>query len=79
MDELLERGESSVNMQEIEQEFIAFLTAKNIAAEPFRLSEPTDYRNWLEEFSKLSPEAFRMRKLFLINKIRLKYPLQQWR
>ena len=57
----------------MEEEFKAYLEAKNIDSDQFKSAEPERWEDWLTIFSETNQKSFTTQKLFLINKIRRKY------
>ncbi|TAF34505.1 MAG: hypothetical protein EAZ57_03540 [Cytophagales bacterium] len=61
----------------MEQEFVVYLTkAKKIDAQAFQTNEPIRYAEWLELFSLVHLKNFEQQKLFLINALRKRFPVQ---
>ncbi len=60
------------------ESFITFLEKANIDPVKFRSSDPVLFAQWASEFEQLSPASFGQHKLFLLNKIRRKYPLVKY-
>ena len=57
--------------------FEAFLISKKIDPAAFQKAEANLWNAWQTEFEQLHPASFTAQKLYLINPIRRKYPLQQ--
>lgn len=57
-------------------EFEEYLTGKKIDPKKFRTAEPSQYDEFKQIFDQLHPESFTQQKLFLINKIRRAYKLE---
>jgi hypothetical protein len=55
--------------------FKEYCLSKKIDHAKFGLQEPALLKEWSEYFGKVSIESFTQQKKFLINPIRLKYPL----
>ena len=58
-------------------EFDEYLTGKKIDAAKFRAAETDQYESFKEIFDQVHPESFTQQKLFLINKIRRAYKLEE--
>lgn len=58
------------------QEFEEYLTNKKIDAHAFKEAEPSLWEEWMSLFAKVHPNSFSQQKLFLINAIRRKFPLE---
>ncbi len=56
-------------------DFKAYLISKKIDPEALKTSEKEKYNVFEMEFAQMYPESFTAQKLFLINKLRRKYPL----
>jgi hypothetical protein len=54
-------------------EFEQYLSDKKIDSAAFKAHEPERWQEWYELFATSHPNSFTAQKLFLINKIRLKY------
>lgn len=59
------------------QEFEEYLTNKKIDTKTFREIAPEVWEEWLHLFSKVHPNSFTQQKLFLINSVRRKFPLNE--
>ncbi|HEU5289820.1 MAG TPA: hypothetical protein VFU05_04195 [Cyclobacteriaceae bacterium] len=57
--------------------FEEYLISKKIDASAFRNAEPARWAEWEAEFGQIHPSSFTSQKLYLINPIRRKYPLQE--
>jgi thymidylate synthase len=57
------------------QEFEEYLTDKKINANAFRENEAEIWAEWQQLFSEVHPNSFTQQKLFLINAVRRKYPV----
>jgi hypothetical protein len=57
--------------------FEEYLIAKKIDASAFKNAEPARWSEWEKEFAQVHPNSFTTQKLYLINPIRRKYPLQE--
>jgi hypothetical protein len=57
--------------------FEEYLIAKKIDAAAFKKAEPARWNEWENEFVQVHPNSFTSQKLYLINPIRRKYPLQE--
>jgi hypothetical protein len=57
--------------------FEQYLLDKKINSAAFKTAEPTQWEEWLREFDQINPNSFTAQKLYLINPIRRKYPLQE--
>ncbi len=58
-------------------DFEAFLKSKKIDPVTFQKEEATVWQELKEVFDQVHPDSFTAQKLFLINKIRRKYPLPE--
>ncbi len=56
--------------------FEEFLISKKIDAALFYKNDAISFNTWKSEFDQMHPKSFEARKLFLINKIRRMYKLQ---
>ena len=54
--------------------FREYLQAKKIDPKAFALGEPRQFREFKLLFDQVHPDSFTAQKLFLINKIRRKFP-----
>ncbi|MGB3585854.1 MAG: hypothetical protein WBA23_04910 [Tunicatimonas sp.] len=54
--------------------FEEYLTKKKIDSTAFRQSEELMWQDWSELFQAIHPDSFTAQKLFLINKIRRRFP-----
>lgn len=57
--------------------FEEYLISKKIDSFTFRQAEPARWQEWNALFDQMSPTSFTSQKLYLINPVRRKYPLQQ--
>jgi hypothetical protein len=57
--------------------FEDYLLSKKINSLAFKAAEPECWQAWQEEFNHVHPDSFTSQKLYLINPIRRKYPLQE--
>lgn len=57
--------------------FNEYLQAKKIDTKSFALAEPERFREYKQLFDQVHPESFTAQKLFVINRIRRKYPLKE--
>ena len=57
--------------------FDEYLITKKIDASAFKNAEPARWIEWEGEFAQVHPGSFTSQKLYLINPIRRKYPLQE--
>ena len=55
--------------------FEAYLESKKIDPGHFKINEPSVWEEWKHIFEQVSPKSFTAQKLFYINMIRRKYPL----
>lgn len=58
-------------------EFDDYLQNKKIDLGKFKEELPKQYVEWHQLFNQIHPESFTQQKLFLINKLRRKYPLTE--
>lgn len=58
------------------QEFEEYLVNKKISTEAFRKAEPELWEEWSILFTKVHPNSFTQQKLFLINAVRRRFPLE---
>ena len=58
-------------------EWEEFLTSKKIDTKAFKENEPSIWSEWKFLFEQMHPKSFVAQKLYLINPIRRKYPLQE--
>ncbi|MEO9475133.1 MAG: hypothetical protein ABJG41_06350 [Cyclobacteriaceae bacterium] len=58
-------------------EFQTYLADKKIDAEKFKKNEPEVYAEYETQFMQLHPNSFTAQKLFVINKIRRNYTLEE--
>lgn len=65
----------AVKKDEKELTFEEFLEKKKIDPETFNKEEPESYKELRDLFNQMHPKSFSMQKLFLINPIRRRYPL----
>ncbi len=56
--------------------FKEYLLNKKIDEGRFKLDEPNLWNEWKATFEQVHPDSFTAQKLYLINKIRRKYPLK---
>jgi hypothetical protein len=56
--------------------FEQYLASKKIDAGAYRQAEPEQYRSFAGIFTQVSESSFTAQKLFLINKIRRRFPLE---
>lgn len=56
--------------------FAEYLSSKKIDSVSFSAAEPALFQLLNQEFDQMHPHSFTQQKLFLINPIRRKYPLQ---
>jgi hypothetical protein len=56
--------------------FEEYLSGKKIDSVAFKAAEADRWKEWESEFAQLHPDSFTLQKLYLINPIRRKYPLQ---
>lgn len=54
--------------------FREYLQAKKIDPKAFALGEPGQFKDFKALFDQLHPDSFTAQKLFLINKIRRRFP-----
>lgn len=59
----------------VDMDLKAYLISKKIDPEALKRSEKEKYNVFEMEFAQMHPESFTAQKLFLINKLRRKYPL----
>ena len=57
--------------------FAAYLKSKKIDLKSFFKDEKETFEKWKKEFDQMHPNSFTQQKLFLINKIRREFPLQE--
>jgi len=57
--------------------FEEYLITKKIDTSAFKNAEPARWTEWEKEFTQIHPNSFTTQKLYLINPIRRKYPLQE--
>lgn len=57
--------------------FKEYLQTKKIDPKGFALGEPEQFREFKLLFDQLHPESFTAQKLFLINKIRRRFPYSE--
>jgi len=57
--------------------FEEYLLSKKINALAFKSADPEQWEKWQQEFSRIHPNSFTTRNLYLINPIRRKYPLRE--
>lgn len=57
-------------------DFVEYLTSKKIDSKAFQENDVASWNEWNQMFELLHPNSFTQQKLFLINEIRRKYPLQ---
>jgi len=60
-----------------EMSFDEYLVKKKIDPRAFGAGEPSQYDGFKTLFDQVHPDSFTAQKLFLINKIRRAYPLQE--
>ncbi|MEP4533854.1 MAG: hypothetical protein ABJ004_12275 [Cyclobacteriaceae bacterium] len=58
-------------------EFQTYLTDKKIDADKFEKDDPKIYAEYETQFMQLHPNSFTAQKLFMINKIRRNYTLDE--
>ena len=58
-------------------EFESYLEKKKIDPQLFKVGEPDKYTAFKALFDVVHPESFTAQKLFLINHIRRRFPLQK--
>jgi hypothetical protein len=58
-------------------DFETYLTSKKIDTAAFRQEEPERWQEFKTLFDQVHPNSFTLQKLYLINPIRRKYPLQE--
>ncbi len=58
-------------------DFEAYLKAKNIDAKAFKSGDTKTFQAWKFLFDQVHPNSFTQQKLFLINKIRRAYQLEE--
>ncbi|MBX2840135.1 MAG: hypothetical protein KTR26_00075 [Flammeovirgaceae bacterium] len=59
------------------EEFEQFLIQKKIDPISFKNEDPSIFQDFQSLFDQVHPKSFVTQKLFLINKIRRKYPLKR--
>lgn len=57
--------------------FDEYLTEKKIDPRKYQQAEPAQYEEFQKLFDQVHPESFTQQKLFLINRIRKTYKLEQ--
>ncbi|WP_258105454.1 hypothetical protein [Marinoscillum sp. MHG1-6] len=57
-------------------EFGEYLESKKISSKSFEQGEGELYKSFEKEFMQMHPNSFTAQKLFSINKLRRKYPIQ---
>lgn len=57
--------------------FENYLSVKKIDSESFKKAEPELWEKWKVLFEQIHPESFTAQKLFLINAVRRRYPIQK--
>lgn len=57
--------------------FEEYLAGKKIDSKAFALGEKAQWEAWRAEFAEMHPNSFTSQKLFLINKIRRRFPLPE--
>lgn len=57
--------------------FDEYLTGKKIDSKKYKQAEPVQYEEFKVIFDQMHPESFTQQKLFLINKIRRAYKLEE--
>ena len=57
--------------------FEEYLISKKIDSKAFREEEDDLWTLWQREFEQMHPNSFTAQKLYLINPVRLKYPLKK--
>jgi hypothetical protein len=57
--------------------FEQYLLDKKINSAAFKTAEPARWEEWQGEFDQINPNSLTAQKLYLINPIRRKYPLQE--
>jgi len=57
--------------------FEEYLISKKINTSAFKNAEPVRWSEWEREFAQIHPNSFTTQKLYLINPIRRKYPIQE--
>ncbi|MCS7003711.1 MAG: hypothetical protein NZM38_00125 [Cytophagales bacterium] len=63
-------------MKEVNLSFEEYLASKNIDAQKFCEQDPELFYEWKDLFYQMHPKSFTMQKLYLLNRIRLKYLLK---
>lgn len=58
-------------------DFKDFLLRKQINPEGFRMGLPKEWERWNAEFEQIGEQAFDLQKKFLLNPMRLQFPLSQ--
>lgn len=58
-------------------DFLTYLTTKKIDAKQFETADSEKYTAWNFLFDQMHPESFTSQKLYLINKVRRKFPLEE--
>ncbi len=56
-------------------EFAAYLTGKKIDPEKFEKGDPSTYAEYQSQFAEMHPASFTSQKLFIINNLRISYPI----
>ncbi len=57
--------------------FDEYLTGKKIDSKKYKQAEPAQYEEFKTLFDQMHPESFTQQKLFLINKIRRTFKLEE--
>lgn len=65
----------AVKKDEKDLTFDEFLKKKKIDPESFKKGEPLRYEEFSDLFNQMHPKSFTLQKLFLLNPIRRRYPL----
>jgi hypothetical protein len=57
--------------------FEEYLISKKISSSAFQQADPERFAEWASEFVQMSPVSFTAQKLYFINNIRRKCPLEK--
>lgn len=57
--------------------FDEYLESKKVDSKKYKAAEPAQYAEFQEIFDQIHPDSFTQQKLFLINKIRRKFQLEE--
>lgn len=57
--------------------FEEYLTSKKINSSAFQQADPERFAEWAREFVQMSPASFTAQKLYFINNIRRKCPIER--